>query len=220
MDVNEYLKKQRKNQNKNGTAKYILLMVGITVISALYLVFSDSSLVNQYITKNDFLKYFKSLEKTIELPSTQLQQGQLRQERPKDRKIKESYIESESGKRQTVFNDFNYKPVEPVNIIQSPPIPSRSTANTKPKQKSQAPIILMEREWRWESQGSGFNKKTKRGFFTFEIRNNIIFTPTVCKNYRYGSLDYRDCRKAAKKIFQNECKGGDKISCSGADMMP
>ncbi len=36
--------------------------------------------------------------------------------------------------------------------------------------------------------------------------NNYIDGSSVCANHRRGSIDYRECRKAAKQHFHEECK--------------
>lgn len=36
--------------------------------------------------------------------------------------------------------------------------------------------------------------------------NNYIDDTSVCANHRRGSIDYRECRKAAKEHFHEECR--------------
>jgi len=36
--------------------------------------------------------------------------------------------------------------------------------------------------------------------------NDTIIYKSVCYNYKKGSLDYRDCRNKAAKIFKKKCK--------------
>lgn len=44
----------------------------------------------------------------------------------------------------------------------------------------------------------------------WEIRNNRIDHGSVCQNHRKGSIEYRECRKAAKHWYRTQCRSWDK----------
>lgn len=120
-------------------------------------------------------------------------------------------------KRQTVFNDDNYKPRQPVNrmpAVRAEPPPVRQ--RTRP----QNTVTTKWVPWTWEKQGNGLRKGRVGGQFKYVVRNGVIDTASVCNNEKFGSFRYRDCRKAAKKHFSDRCRSGDKEACSGAGMAP
>lgn len=121
-------------------------------------------------------------------------------------------------KRQTVFNDDNYQPRGAINSIPAPR--QIHTSTTRRQINTQA--FTKSAPWSWESYGYGTGTRTNRkgGQFSYTVRNGLIDTNSVCNNYKYGSLDYRDCRKGAKRYFQRACSNGNHEACSGADMMP
>jgi len=53
---------------------------------------------------------------------------------------------------------------------------------------------------RWKEQ----TKTTTSGSETHT--NKIIVNDSVCYNYRKGSIEYRGCRKQARKHFRKKCK--------------
>lgn len=44
----------------------------------------------------------------------------------------------------------------------------------------------------------------------WEVRNNRIDYGSVCQNHRKGSIEYRECRKAAKQWYHRQCRRWDK----------
>ena len=40
---------------------------------------------------------------------------------------------------------------------------------------------------------------------TWQVNGNDIDHSSVCSNYRRGSIDYRECRKGAKRWFKDQC---------------
>lgn len=119
-------------------------------------------------------------------------------------------------KKQTVFNDDNYTPRGAHNI-----------ARLTTSQRTNPPIAQTKKftkthrvKWTWESYGSGFSKHNKYGEFTYIETERGIDTASVCGNYKYGSLDYRDCRKAAKKWFQDRCSNSFRQACLAGNMIP
>lgn len=129
----------------------------------------------------------------------------------------EQWERESKERKQTVFNDDNYKPKSAANTIPAP----RQTRTTQRRQ-TQNQINHKTAPWSWQSHGygSGTKKKGRGGQFSYTVRNGFIDTGSVCNNYQYGSLVYRDCRKAAKAYFQRACNNQNREACSGADMMP
>lgn len=41
---------------------------------------------------------------------------------------------------------------------------------------------------------------------TWDVNGNDIDHSSVCNNYRPGSIDYRECRKGAKRWFKDQCR--------------
>ncbi len=47
---------------------------------------------------------------------------------------------------------------------------------------------------------------TGRYLASWQVNGNDIDHASVCLNYRRGSIEYRECRKAAKQWFRNQCR--------------
>lgn len=124
--------------------------------------------------------------------------------------------EANLEKKQTVFNESNYTPREITNSI---PAPKEIYTNNRSKQKNTY-RKTHSIPWTWQSYGSGFSKHNKYGKFTYVETERGIDTESVCRNYKYGSLDYRDCRKAAKKWFQDRCSSDFRNACVAGNMIP
>lgn len=41
---------------------------------------------------------------------------------------------------------------------------------------------------------------------TWQVASNEVDSASVCVNYRRGSIEYRECRKAAKQWFKDQCR--------------
>lgn len=121
-------------------------------------------------------------------------------------------------KRQTVFNDDNYIPRGTDNIISA--VSTRRTTYRQQKPKKSRFSNTHWQSWRWESYASGFRSKTKSGQFSYVETERGIDTYSVCANYKRGSFDYRDCRKAAKKWFESQCSSSFKQACLAESMIP
>ena len=121
--------------------------------------------------------------------------------------------------RQTEFNDDNYQPRGAINI--TPEIKNKKTQR-KPTTTAK-PGPLRSVKWQWE--GAGFSSKRKSqgktdGVFYYQISNSVINTSSLCDNYTAGSLIYRDCRKAAKRYFNEQCSSQFPEACGAAGMTP
>lgn len=121
------------------------------------------------------------------------------------------------GERQTVFNDRNYTPKGAVNSVAPP---AQRHYNNSPVRRTQQPPQQRVAPWKWETFASGGRKKWESGHFTYMVQAGRVDTGSVCKNEKYGSFRYRDCRKGAKAYFTQRCRSGDKIACSGQNMTP
>ena len=106
------------------------------------------------------------------------------------------------AERQTEFNDHNYQPSRQINIS----APVTSTAS-RPKPERNKRIIqsnLEKIEWT-NARGT-----TMQYRMYYEYDNTHITFASVCSNYRQGSIDYRNCRKAARHWFSAKCNNSSK----------
>lgn len=102
--------------------------------------------------------------------------------------------------RQTSFNDQNYQPTGAINTMPAPK-PTLYAANTQ-SQRVQHKPVLQTGYWTW----TGADKKKTRLKIQWQTVNGWIEYHTVCQNERRGSLEYRECRKAAKEYFVHRCR--------------
>lgn len=108
--------------------------------------------------------------------------------------------------RQTVFNDDNYAPRQPVNIMES--VHARRAAEqqaARPRPATRPSNGLNG------TQHTRFRWRDARGDQTwwssnFTYRNSIIDNASFCKSYRWGSIEYRTCRKAARDWLKDMCR--------------
>jgi len=131
-------------------------------------------------------------------------------------------LSSESAlatERQTKFNDDNYRPRGAINV--TPGVRVRKTSRQPTAIAKSGPVRTVK--WQWE--GVGFSSKKKNqsktdGVFYYQINNRSINTSSLCDNYPAGSLIYRDCRKAAKRYFNEQCSSRFPEACGAAGMTP
>jgi hypothetical protein len=98
------------------------------------------------------------------------------------------------------FNDNNYTPKQPANTYTPPTYQQVASANTSTERKMNA--VRRERTSKWiKSWDGGSNYLAE-----WMAVNNYIDSSSVCANHRKGSIDYRECRKAAKQHYHEECK--------------
>ncbi|MBS7325894.1 MAG: hypothetical protein KIG85_04635 [Thiopseudomonas sp.] len=130
-----------------------------------------------------------------------------------------------------VFNDQNYQPKGAHNSL---PPPRRTTAIAPAnKSRQNTPSKAIEVRWQWvshrfsNSQSTGKKRNAQAssrhqnsGLFYYRIHGQQIPTATICNNYSAGSFIYRDCRKAARRHFQQQCKAGVSMACTAANMTP
>ena len=102
-------------------------------------------------------------------------------------------------KRQTEFNDRNYQPSRQVNTsapVRAQPTKSRARTESKPRD-----IRNRTERVRWTN---GRGELTEYQVY-YEYDGTHVTFASVCSNHRKGSIDYRNCRKAAKQWFAGRC---------------
>ena len=107
---------------------------------------------------------------------------------------------SVSAPTQNVFNDHNYVPKASVNTYASAAVrrATASPANAAEKVRS----VKRERAAEWIRSWNGGT----RYWAAWEVVGNYIEGSSVCANHKRGSIDYRECRKAAKQHFNEQCR--------------
>lgn len=120
--------------------------------------------------------------------------------------------------RQTEFNDRNYAPQGAINTVAAPPQRFYQTSNSQPKPE---PVRTLSARTEWESYSSGKKGKQRESIlFQYKVKGNRIMTQSVCLNLKRGSIEYRTCRKAAKKYFQTQCRANNRRACTASNMIP
>ncbi|HBC01440.1 MAG TPA: hypothetical protein DC032_12900 [Pseudomonas sp.] len=102
--------------------------------------------------------------------------------------------------RQTSFNDQNYQPTGAINTMPAPK-PALYAASTQSKRVPHKPVL---QTGHWTRMGA--DRKGTRHKIEWQTVNGWIQYHTVCQNERRGSIEYRDCRKAAKEYFVHRCR--------------
>ena len=102
---------------------------------------------------------------------------------------------------QTSFNDNNYTPKQPASTY-TPPAPHRIAQAPQQTQQRQAKQVSRERTSRWIKSWNGGSSYLAE----WHALDNRIDGTSVCANHRKGSIDYRECRKAAKQHYHEECR--------------
>lgn len=65
--------------------------------------------------------------------------------------------------------------------------------------------VTTEHTAHWVERGDG-----KSYLAEWQVRSNRIDYGSVCGNHRQGSIEYRECRKAAKQWYRAECRRWEK----------
>jgi hypothetical protein len=97
------------------------------------------------------------------------------------------------------FNDNNYRPKQPANTY-TPPASQIASAPTVSERKQRQ--VSRERTSKWIKSWNGGTNYLAEWISV----NNYIDGGSVCANHRKGSIDYRECRKAAKQHYHEECR--------------
>ncbi|WP_394239140.1 hypothetical protein [Pseudomonas anguilliseptica] len=101
---------------------------------------------------------------------------------------------------QNSFNDDNYTPKQPGNIYT--PTAYKQVAQASNRNERRSKPVRRERSIQWIKGWDGGT-----GYLAEWVTvNNYIDSTSVCANHRRGSIDYRECRKAAKQHYHEECR--------------
>ena len=124
--------------------------------------------------------------------------------------------------RQKSFDTTNYQPRGADNGMSAPPPASRRARGSRSRQAT-----IYKVDWSWSSHSFASTtdrhksgNRMHKGVFYYQLGNGRINTADICNNYERGSLIYRDCRKAAKRHFQEQCSSRFSAACSAAGMIP
>lgn len=130
-----------------------------------------------------------------------------------------------------VFNEQNYQPRGTHNSLPAPRRSQASKSAEKPRQNK--PSKAIEVSWQWDSHSFSNSQPARKkrssqtgsrhghnGLFYYQIHGQQIATAPICNNYSAGSFIYRDCRKAARRYFQQQCNASVRVACSAANMTP
>lgn len=102
---------------------------------------------------------------------------------------------------QNVFSDKNYAPKQPDSTY-TPPATHRIAQAPQQTQQRQAKQVSRERTSRWIKSWNGCSNYLAEWLLV----NNYIDGISDGANHRRGSIDYRECRKAAKQHFHEQCR--------------
>lgn len=101
---------------------------------------------------------------------------------------------------KNIYNDKNYRPKQPQNTYSPPATQQIAAAPTVNERKQRQ--VSKERTAKWiKSWNGGTNYLAE-----WVAIDNYIDSTSVCANHRRGSIDYRECRKAAKQHYHEECR--------------
>ena len=216
-DAPEYL----RSRKKQGPWRFLAILgIGSTVIGALALTFGKPIVLDMNQIKQGIhiggKPLFKpepaqpqhmqpisqpsiaSYEAPAVEPASAPQQRQLSQE--EIAWLKQATARA-SHPRQTSFDDNNYTPKQPASIY-TPAAVHQVTAAAPTTNERRARTVNRERTSKWiKSWNGGTNYLAE-----WMAADNYIDGTSVCGNHRRGSIDYRECRKAAKQYFHEQCR--------------
>lgn len=109
--------------------------------------------------------------------------------------------EQQTRARQTDFNDHNYTPRQPDNVVSMEGV-RQSIAYEQNAQPSTTRRRNVESDSHWVDKWSGGGQYLAH----WNVVNNYIDGGSVCGNHKRGSIDYRECRKGAKQYFKQACR--------------
>jgi len=102
---------------------------------------------------------------------------------------------------QNAFSDKNYTPKQPASTY-TPPATHRIAQAPQQTQQRQTRQVNREHTSKWIKSWNGGTNYLAEWLSV----NNYIDSTSVCANHRRGSIDYRECRKAAKQHFHDQCR--------------
>mgnify|MGYP006889957045 CR=1 FL=1 len=106
-------------------------------------------------------------------------------------------VNESAPRRQTEFNDRNYQPSRQINTT----TPLHGTARSRAPLRERRIIQSRLEKAPW-IDGRGTEQKYE---MYYEHDGSQVTFASVCSNYRSGSIDYRNCRKAARQWFGTRC---------------
>ncbi|WP_405120777.1 hypothetical protein [Pseudomonas leptonychotis] len=139
----------------------------------------------------------------IRLPSISLEPAQqqiVQQQSQVDIAWSEQQAALAVQRSQNSFNDNNYKPKQPANTYSEPAIQQVAADSSNTERRTNN--TRRERTSKWIKSWNGGSNYLAEWISV----NNYIDGGSVCANHRKGSIDYRECRKAAKQYYHEECK--------------
>lgn len=111
-----------------------------------------------------------------------------------------SVAAADPPRRQTEFSDRNYQPSRQINTS-APALPATTRIQRPSAERNSQRTHHNTESIKWTS---GRGTETLYRVY-YEYDNTRITFASVCSNYRKGSIDYRNCRKAAKQWFGERC---------------
>lgn len=198
-DMPDYLRPKKKA----GPWPFLTLLgLGSAIIWMLVLMFGKEIIIDI----NQIKSGIRFADKPLFKAAPEVPQAPALQERrvtvdPKAMALAEALsAEERPAVRQTSFNDQNYQPTGAINTIPAPK-PTLYAANTQTQRVQHKPVLQTD-YWSW----TGADRKRTQLKIQWQTVNGWIQYHTVCQNERRGSLEYRDCRKAAKEYFVHRCR--------------
>ena len=177
--------------------------------------------------------YYPSPEHIAAIKANTEKHNQLMRERERERQRQSVYLQATSPARkdtgspeqskearQTVFNENNYQPTGAINTVKMQTPRYNQYQQSARSNSSNRETVTRNHEvyWHWPSVQN--NRKGERGYFYYKEVNGKIDTRPICSNFKKGSLIYRDCRKAAKKYFNDNCSTHNRAACTASNMAP
>lgn len=112
--------------------------------------------------------------------------------------------ERRQREKQVVFNDSNYMPRGAENVVSTESIRQPATYQDEPGRNGNSSQVAIEKDRQWIRRWGGGGSYLA----AWTAVNNQIDGRSVCANHKKGSIDYRECRKAAKQFFHEQCRAG------------
>ncbi|MFA5679005.1 MAG: hypothetical protein WC953_11480 [Pseudomonas sp.] len=106
--------------------------------------------------------------------------------------------------RQVEFSDRNYQPGRHVNTSTPVKPVTPATARAAPGRDRRVVQSRSEKVTWTSARGT---KQEYRVYYEYD-GTHVTFA-SVCSNYRKGSINYRNCRKAAKQWFGTRCNNSN-----------
>ncbi|BGD51749.1 hypothetical protein BH591_27235 [Pseudomonas aeruginosa] len=197
-DAPQHLYSPKKARSFGKWLGFGLLGVAIT-IALLYVTGTQFSLVRSPVPAENSEKPIEVSQNSFEFEEKD--KGQSAAEEMFWANIKQKEAERRSQAKQTDYNDSNYTPRTPDNIVSMRGV-RESSAYQNPVQRKNTSHKAIEKYRVWIKSWDGGT----RYHAAWTVINNYIDGGSVCGNHRRGSIEYRECRKGAKQHFKNECR--------------